>query len=56
VSFSDEGKRAAAPSRSGDVVQVLSKPPAKQAPRVHNIEAPDDETLAERARARANKW
>ena len=63
VSFSDEGKSAAAAQRSaaaaqrsGDVVRVLSKPTAKPTQRVLNPDAPDDQTLAERRLARTNKF
>jgi len=56
--WSDEGKRAATVvPRSGDFVRVLPPQPAKkQAQRVLNPDAPDAETLAERQRARTNKF
>jgi hypothetical protein len=58
--WTDEGKRAAAlaaaAQRSGDFVRVLPPQAKKQAQRVLNPLAPDAATLAERERARTNKF
>ena len=63
VSFSDEGKAAAAArrsataaQRSGDLVRILPKPTAKPEKRVINVEAPDEAELAARRLAAQNKF
>ena len=63
VSFSDEGKAAAAArrsataaQRSGDFVRILPKPTAKPEKRVINVEAPDEAELAARRLAAQNKF
>jgi hypothetical protein len=56
--WTDEGKRAAAlaPRSTGDFARILPQPAKKQAQRVINPEAPSAEELAERARAKQNKF